>query len=349
MLSIVKIQKMIRGYLTRKFVARWFHVRNRVIVEIQARTRKYLSNIRLRPIQRYQMAMATRIQKIIRGFLGRKRYHFIERTQAAIRIQSMWRGVVDRGLSDKKWLNLQVIRIQNSMRKKIAMNRFHFFSYRYNTAAIKIQRRFRTYLAGVKIANLLYEREMRYRLNVIKVLSNEEELCQEKILKLMTRVVRQGIKEATTQALLILTKLEEEIMKKENDYIELIRQREILSPRAIEQGFFEDLTKNMAISRDEIAALKFKYLFEDTINLHAKERIFENQVAELEEFAANRNRVAKWRVDVSDFSFSPDLLLHDIVYSYFLSLPLLCLCPCFCPCFLCLWRCAFDLRRCDVF
>jgi hypothetical protein len=162
MLSIVKIQKHIRGYLTRKFVARWYDVRNRVIVELQSRTRKYLSNIHLRPKQHNEQLMTLQIQRVVRGRLGRLRAKRILRQLAAVRIQCLWRGTIERSKTDRIWLNQQVIIIQNNIRQKLAKKKFVFLSSRYNNAIIKIQRLYRTYRASQTIGKYLHEREMNY-------------------------------------------------------------------------------------------------------------------------------------------------------------------------------------------
>jgi hypothetical protein len=300
MLSIVKIQKHIRGYLTRKFVARWYDVRNRVIVELQSRTRKYLSNIHVRPKQHSEQLATVQLQRVVRGRLGRLRAKRILRQLAATRIQCLWRGTIERSKTDRIWLNQQVIIIQNNIRQKLAKKKFWFLSSRYNNAIIKIQRLYRTYRASQTIGRYLHEREMNYRYDVIKQLSAEEELFSEKITRLMNRVIKQQIKENTISALSVITTKEDEIFRKENDLIELRRQREILSPRAVERGFFEDLSKQIELTHDEIANLKVFSLFTLYPALHSAERVFENAVADLEELAATRNHFSQWRVDEYD-------------------------------------------------
>jgi hypothetical protein len=299
LLAIVTIQKMARGMLTRRFVARWYNVRKRIIIEVQSRTRKFLCNKRLRPKLAREQQMAIQMQRIIRGHLGRLRYYRYLYNLSATRIQCLWRGIKERIVLDRQWLNEKVVIIQNCMRKKLAMNKFQFLFQRSNLAAVKVQRQFRAFRATRKVAHMLYEREMDYRMNTIKRLTAEEEICQEKIMRLMNRVVKLQIRENTTRAMSALTKQEEEIYRKENDLIELRRQREILSPRAIERGFYEELSKNIETTHEDLSKMKIHHLFVMSREVHHHERVFENQVADLEDIAANRNRVGQWRIDVS--------------------------------------------------
>jgi hypothetical protein len=116
----------------------------------------------------------------------------------------------------------------------------------------------------------------------------------------MSRVIKQQIKENTISSLSVITLKEDEIFRKENDLIELRRQREILSPRAVERGFYEDLSKQIELTHDEIANLKVFSLFTLYPALHSAERVFENAVADLEDLAATRNHLSQWRVDEYD-------------------------------------------------
>lgn len=131
------------------------------------------------------------------------------------------------------------------------------------------------------------------------MLTTEEELCQEFLTKSMERLVKNELKEKAEKATKALIACEGEIYQKENDLTEFRRQSEILSSRARAQGFDVELAKNIKDTRDQITELKLKYIFELSVDVHKADEALEDQVFEVESWAANRNRVAEWRADVS--------------------------------------------------
>lgn len=300
MLAIRTIQRMMRGYLARKMVARWYLARVKTITELEARVRRHLCNKYLRPRLAYEKATATTIQRYVRGYYGRKRYYRILSTLAVTRIQALWRGTCARSKADRQWLHKQVIVIQNAMRRKLAMNKFQYATNRLFDAATKIQRQFRMYLAIKRVSEKLHAREFQYRNDVLKLLSAEEDYCVEKLQYIMSRCVKHQIREKAMNHQKILIQQENTITHKENMLIELYNQKETLSPRAIEQGFMEELSTQIEKSRNEVAEMKKTYLF-DLIPLQQElDNNLETQVEELEEIAALKKRLAKWRIEVID-------------------------------------------------
>eukprot|EP01031_Cornospumella_fuschlensis_P046848 gene46848-57360_t len=118
--------------------------------------------------------MAIRIQCCARRMLARHRVVNVLRNLAATRIQALWRGVVDRVLADRLWLDKRVIPIQCAARRMVAKNKFSGHYNVLNQAALLIQRKFRTILAARKVGNILHEREMGYRMNLVRLLTAEE-------------------------------------------------------------------------------------------------------------------------------------------------------------------------------
>lgn len=212
----------------------------------------------------------------------------------------MWRGVTDRARADKRWLNTTVIPIQKCVRAMIARRKCQELKKVLTHAVVVIQRRFRLYLASSRISKKFFDREMQYRLNMIDMLTAEEDLCNEKVNRLMERVVKLQIKEKADTALKNVTDSEQEIYMKENALIEITKQLECLSPRAVRQGFREELTKRQTELRNELTTMKRKHIFELSKEMHQHERTFETQVKELEEWASRSKKISRWRLDVSD-------------------------------------------------
>ena len=298
LLGIVKIQAHARGMIARRYIAMWYKLRTEVIIETQARVRKLLSNIHIRPILKYEDNMVRKIQPIVRGWLGRRRWHRILCDLCATRIQALWRGVTDRARADKRWLHSTVIPIQKCVRSMIARRKCNELKKVLTHAVVTIQRRYRLYLATSKISKRLFNREMQYRLNIIDMLTAEEDLCNEKVQRIMDRVVKLQIKEKVDQSLKKVTESEQEIFMKENSLIEITKQYEQLSPRAIKQGFREELSKRKDELRNALSQLKRKHIFELSREMLNNEGTFEGQVKELEEWASRSKKISRWRLDV---------------------------------------------------
>jgi len=304
-----RIQKHIRGVLTRKWVAEWYMTRNSIVISWQAHSRRYVSNLHLRPVLALERASAVKIQRIIRGRLARVKCFWLLRNVAATRIQCLWRGVVGRLFTDKLWLQKTVIPLQSMYRRRLALKRYDGIKKEYNGAVLKIQKTFRNWYSRQRMGDRLFDREMGYRLDNIRMLTSEEELCQEFLTKSMERLVKNELKQKAEKAMRALIDCEGDIFMKENDLTEFRRQSEILSARAKEQGFDVELEKNIEDTRNELTELKFKYIFDLSAAVHKADEFLEDQVYEVETWAANRNRVSEWRSDVS----AAISTFHDIV------------------------------------
>lgn len=152
----------------------------------------------------------------------------------------------------------------------------------------------------------------------IRMLTSEEELCQEYLTKSMERLVKNQFKEKAEKATKALIDCEGDIYMKENDLTEFHRQVEILSARARAQGFDVELAKNIKDTRAELTALKLKYLFELSPEVHRADEALEDQVFEVESWAAHRNRVSSWRSEVKVAIFARNIYCIRIVRTAYL-------------------------------
>lgn len=84
-----------------------------------------------------------RVLLIGRSFLARKKVWLLRADIAAVKIQALWRGVVERAEVDRAWLDARVILIQAQVKRFLA--RIHFVKdlRQANKAASQIQRVFR--------------------------------------------------------------------------------------------------------------------------------------------------------------------------------------------------------------
>lgn len=90
--KVPTIQRFVRGMITRKFVALWFKTRTRITTIWQAYARRIISNVNLKIQFALEYEMSSKIQRIVRGKIGRSRFLRLYRNFAAMRIQATWRG-----------------------------------------------------------------------------------------------------------------------------------------------------------------------------------------------------------------------------------------------------------------
>lgn len=291
----VKIQKFIRGVITRRRVAQWFQVRNNLIVQYQCRVRKWRSNRIHRPIIAYEQECATKIQKIVLGKLARVKCREIKRNFAAKVIQTTWRGVCGRVRSDRKWLNRTTIPIQTIARKMVAKMRYKDTKDELYEAAISIQRCYRSYSAMRRLASTLHRREDVYREYTQAMLTAEEEWAEDTLIKLKHRLEKKQLKEKMEIVVRDYQRTLEDIHFKENDFIEINRQKDILSARAIQQGWLKELNGNIAQLRKDITSMKLNCIFKKTHFLCTLEEQLESKVFEMEELARFRDKISESR------------------------------------------------------
>ena len=86
----VRIQSVVRGFVTRRRVGVWYQQRSWVAAGWQAIIRRVLSNKHWRRRHMVEFAAARRVQALFRGYQSRHRLLLIRRSASALRIQSLW-------------------------------------------------------------------------------------------------------------------------------------------------------------------------------------------------------------------------------------------------------------------
>ena len=311
---VCRIQKYERGMVVRKWVADWYMTRIKIVTNWQAHTRRYLSNLHLRAFWIVEKQMAIKIQKTFRGFAGRKVYLLKLKNIMATRIQTMWRGVVGRSKADIYWLNRACLPLQKAARRFLAYKCYNSIKTEKHAAALVIQKRFRSWKSRCKLGNALVEREMNSRMSYIRMLTSEDELCQEKLMKMVARLNKNNLKFKAENAMRKLLALREKIRRKENDLIELRRQLDLCTPRSKEQGWATELSKNSIDIRDQITSMKVQYLFELSEDVNTHEENLEQQVQEIERLSIIRVAVSDWKEQEYEerrhFSYKDDINHH---------------------------------------
>lgn len=172
--GVVRIQALARGIITRRFVAEWYSRRSVMVLAWQTVIRRMLSNIRWRRQLALEQRSAAKIQAVARGKAGRDKARRRRVDLAALRIQCLWRGSVDRARIDRLWLGSLATRIQGLARIVVAKRVVGRTRRISNTAARSIQRCFRGTVARRTVVRLTWERSMARRLDFLRVLAAEE-------------------------------------------------------------------------------------------------------------------------------------------------------------------------------
>jgi len=293
--AIIPVQSLLRGVMTRKLVARWHAARTSIVTAWQARIRRIQSNKHVRPRLAKELKAACEIQRIIRGKLARSRCWRLRANIAAERIQCMWRGTVARVRADMMWLNRVVIPIQCITRKKIAKRMVKAGLAEVNAASLKIQQSFRAWKSKVRLGEFLHARELDYRLNQVAALTSEEEYVIEQLGKLAQRISKGTVKKKLDDAIKDLFNDFDEIYMLENDLIESRRQREILSPRAIQQGWVKELDQGAIEFREKLTNMKLNCLFNNNYKVALLEMEVERRVEEVVAMGAYRDKLRIFR------------------------------------------------------
>jgi hypothetical protein len=275
MLAAVKIQKMFRGIITRKWTSIWVKRRTDLITQWQSRVRKWYVNRHHRPVIAHEQKCANLIQKIVLGKLGRIRWNRIRRDMAAERIQVLWRGVLARTRSDRLWLNRAVIPIQCKARALVSKMRYRSIFEELSDAALVIQRCFRSWYSLKNIAIRLRKREDAYREFTAARLASEEEWCEDTLIKLGARLKKRDLDKKIRTVVADYIVSADGIHKLENDLIETTRQQGILSARAIEQGWLHDLNDQIMKMRADLTKSKLEFCFQKVPLLRSLEVCFD--------------------------------------------------------------------------
>jgi len=85
------------------------------------------------------------------------------------------------------------------------------------------------------------------------------------------------------------------VEEQEFNYVELIRQRDQVSPRAIEQGWVEELNKNIRDHRNWITKYKLECLFDTGLEQRGVEEEFDRRMALINLAEKRQGLNSKWR------------------------------------------------------
>ncbi|CAM9262424.1 unnamed protein product [Chrysoparadoxa australica] len=293
--KIVRIQALARGMIARRFVAEWFARRSVMILGWQTVIRGFLARVHWRDEKERQRKTAIRIQAFARGYLGRCKAQLKRVNIAALRIQCLWRGCVERVRIDRLWLDKQVTLMQLTARKVVAMRLVNKRRQQYTRAVSAIQRCVRGWIARNAKDRLMWSMEHERRVMFLWVLASEEDSTKERISTMKRRVQRLGLREKLAD-LLEKEKLEHESVSQHLSAAkELELQKTMLSPRALQQGWKEELETNLMQHREWITEAKFKAVFDTGFRARQLEEEIERRSGVMQDMLDQATRLSRWR------------------------------------------------------
>jgi hypothetical protein len=164
-----------------------------------------------------------------------------------------------------------------------------------NAAALAIQQCYRSWYARRRHGRFLHERELEYRMDTIQVLTSEEEWTVEQLSRMAKRMAKSVLKADVDHAANKMYDSLEEIYALENNFMEQKRQREILSPRAVQQGWVKELESSTIQLRDELTRRKLDTIFNQTFTVCVLEDELEKTVEKILDVSKQRERIVLWK------------------------------------------------------
>ena len=110
--AATKIQRIVRGCVTREFIRRWYLRQTFLVVIAQSVYRGNVERGKIKIMRKREDAGILVMQKIVRGHLARCRAWRSRSHRSAIAIQRRWRGIVGRAYADRMWLDREIMKIQ---------------------------------------------------------------------------------------------------------------------------------------------------------------------------------------------------------------------------------------------
>ncbi len=269
--AATSIQKIVRGVVAREFVRRWYRRKLFLVIVTQSICRGVLERKKWKIQKALEYVAATHMNRIARGWLARQRFWRARAQVAATKIQRLWRGVVGRAIADRTWLNREVSKIQRVARGHLGRLLCVRLRTQNDTAALKIQCRFRGMIVRRKRTKLLWDRETRYRNDLVDRFRIEDQYYTE-IEQEKRKIFEKGNYESRlVRARQDLDHARDDVYGVEYDFVGFRNERQAVSPRAVRQGFTDALDANVNDYRDKVTTAKHDCIFKTELALRELE------------------------------------------------------------------------------
>ncbi|KAF1320210.1 Myosin v, partial [Globisporangium splendens] len=257
--------------------------------------RVFKSNAQREACSTWEYVNTTKIQAIVRGHFGRKCYKRRKQRVAALHIQMLWRGYASRKQSDLLWLAHKAVNLQRLIRGVLSRKATRRRVVKYKAAAVQIQRIFRGMQARMVVSRILWDRKTRSRQEWMRVLEVEEEWCRVQRDKLQRRLERLQLHREVCELEEQYFRQHERISDMESIYLDMQTQRLRVSPRAIEQGWVEEMEEEMKIQRAKITEMKLDTIFKVGLAFKQKETQLLDYQRRVQNLKEKRQQFEIWR------------------------------------------------------
>lgn len=175
------IARVWRAYAARMRARIWRALFFRRVVLFQAQCRGWHARQRYKEERLFLSDAATDIERIVLGWLVRRRLLRVKLNNAATRIAAFWRGCVGRGKADRMFLDRTVTLVQRNVRRYLVQRAYRRRSSRETTAATRIQQMYRKWKAVAVRDVRLWDRETQARREWMEALSAERTHVENRI------------------------------------------------------------------------------------------------------------------------------------------------------------------------
>ena len=293
------IQAIVRGHLAR---IRVDHIRKSLLRAVFRCQRQYRCRNawrRWRKSQLIERLAATKCQSHARRWLAGRIVLRLRRGHAATKIQTIWRACQGRHHRVQLWLYRNATVLQCWRRQELARRVVKHLHQMKDAAATHIERWWRGHCARMRRDELLYQRTIEARSNQVRVLAAEEQFWADRLQDLEKRMAsdediqtwRRNLADLPAKA----TALEEQIRTEETLLVEQRALRQDLSPRSVEQGWLEQVDRNISITRESITKSKLELVFGVRSTIRQAEIDLQKRTDEVDDARRTHDRYAKWR------------------------------------------------------
>jgi hypothetical protein len=289
------VQRIARGMITRELVMLWHIRRTHLVTLVQACARSKISRRVQRTIDAWEKYNTRLIQNMVRRNQARKRARLKKGNIASTRIQCLWRGIAGRAMADRIALNNHITKLCALARGHLGRKGYRIKKRQMCKATITVQRYFRGSLGRTWRNNFMFERESAYRKELLEMLAVEAEWAAEHRNKLIRSLSHRGYDPHIDDYSKRMDNLVEDIRQHEYDFLELKRELGRLSPRAVQQDWGADLTKNIDQHRKWITEKKHNALFVTGLKLKQMEERRQMWRDRIEKADWDLQEINRWR------------------------------------------------------
>ena len=293
--AVVSIQRIAKGMVVRSLLPRWFARRIYIVTLLQGVARGYIFRKVWKGQRRWEHYNMSRIQAAAKGYIARRVVREKKVGIAALHIQALWRGAVGRARADRLFLDNSVSVVQKCVRGRLGRKTY---AERYETcqwAALTIQRFFRGSKGRTVRNRLMNDREAGDRQQLLDVLAVELEWWQDEKERLERRFKGKRYPERLAKLRKELKALQEEVTMHEENYLDLDKQRNMLSPRAVEQTWAQALDDNLDEHWGWLQDCKQRAIFKIGYKLVTLEEEEERWKKKIADAAYEASEVERWR------------------------------------------------------